>query len=309
VSTRDDDALRVQLLGPVQAWCAERELSVGPPRRQAVLAMLATRAGRLVSRDELIDGIWGADPPASAVNGLHICVSALRGLLEPKRPAGEYGAAMRSLDGALRLWQSAPLSGISGPWAEAERVRLAELRLAALGDRNDALLACGRNAEVAAELAALVRDHPLHERFGGQLMLALYRGGRRAEALEVYAETRRVLVGELGIEPGTELRRLHQQMLAADPGLDLRGLRHGLEYREDKWWLARDQNLLIVDRDDESGQESAEGFSLGGSEGVRDATFDRDRRVGFLKGGAARGGQPWRSPVRPWTSPDAACIR
>src|ERR1039458_2362202 len=213
------------------------------------------------SSDELIDGIWGEDPPASSVNALHGYVAGLRMALEPHRArrapgrvllasgpgyllqleagqldaevfgqhlaaarrlsaGGDLAGAARSLDAGLRLWQSAPLSGIAGPWAQIERIRLGEKRLTAIEERADVMLALGRHAEAAAQLAGLVCEHPLRERFRGQLMLALYRCGRRAEALAVFADGRRVLVEELGIEPGAELRRLQERILAADATLD-----------------------------------------------------------------------------------------
>jgi DNA-binding SARP family transcriptional activator len=245
----------------VRAWRGDQELALGAPRRRAVLGLLAMRANRTVSRDELVDGLWGEDPPASSVNALHGYVAGLRMALEPHRArrapgrvllasgpgyllqleagqldaevfgqhlaaahelraGGDLAGAARSLDAGLRLWQSAPLSGIAGPWAEIERIRLGEQRLTAIEERADVMLALGRHAEAAAQLAGLVREHPLRERFRGQLMLALYRCGRQAEALAVFADGRRVLVEELGIEPGAELRRLHERILAADATLD-----------------------------------------------------------------------------------------
>ncbi|HEX6527699.1 MAG TPA: tetratricopeptide repeat protein [Streptosporangiaceae bacterium] len=254
MSTGDGGALRIQLLGPVRAWRADRELTLGAARQRAVLGMLAARANQPVSRDELIDGIWGPEPPASAVNGVHIYIAGLRRALEPRRAhrapgrivlgsgqgyqllvepgqvdvmafeanlerarkartAGDLAAAAQSLDAALGLWQASPLPEIRGPWAEVERVRLSELRLTAIEERLDVLLAQGRHNEAVVELAGLVRGHPLRERFRGQLMLALYRSGRQAEALELYAGTRRILVEELGIEPSPALRDLHAHIL------------------------------------------------------------------------------------------------
>jgi DNA-binding SARP family transcriptional activator len=253
--------LRVRLLGPVRAWRGDQEVALGTPRRRAVLGQLAIRANRVVSRDELIDGIWGDAPPASAVNALHGYVSGLRAVLEPHRArrapgqvllaggpgyllrlgpgqldvadfsqhlatartlrtGGDLAGAARSFDAALRLCQAAPLSGIPGPWAEIERIRLDEQRLAATGEQIEVMLAAGRHGEAAAQLAALVREHPLREGFRGQLMLALYRCGRQAEALAAFAEIRATLIGDLGIEPGAALRRLHTQILAADAALN-----------------------------------------------------------------------------------------
>ncbi len=262
MGTRNNPLARVQLLGPVRAWQDERELELGPPRQRAVFAVLAMHTNKTVSRDELVDGVWGDDPPASAVNSVYIYVAGLRRALEPDRgrraPAtilassgagyqlrlepgqpdavafgrhlakartlraeGDLASAVRSLEAASALWQEAPLSGIPGSWAETERVRLGEMWLTALEERTEIMLARGAHAEAAAELAGLVRGHPLRERFRGQLMLALYRCGRQAEALAVFAQTRRMLIDELGVEPGPELQRLHEQILAADENLCL----------------------------------------------------------------------------------------
>lgn len=252
--------LRVAVLGPVRAWRGEAELALGPPQQRAVLARLAVQPGRVASRDELIDALWGDDLPASAVNGVHRYVAGLRSVLEPDRDprapgrvlmaaspgyllrldpgqvdvavfagclcqaresrvAGSHDAAVASFDHALALWSGTPLSGIPGPFAEAERARLDEEYWTAVEDRADVLLSSGRDADIAAELAGQVRVQPLRERLRGLLMLALYRGGRRAEALAVFRDARRVLVEELGIEPGSELQRLHQRILAADDAL------------------------------------------------------------------------------------------
>ena len=253
--------LRVQLLGPVRAWRGGEELDLGGPRPRAVFGMLAMHAHRAVSRSELIDGIWDPDPPASAVNSVHVYISGLRRVLEPRRPCGapwqvlaadragyllrlepgqldsavldrhladarrltagrDLTAAARSLETALGLWQGASLAGIPGPWADIERARLDELRQAAIEDRIDALLALGGHHQALAELAALTRQYPLRERFRGQAMLALYRCGRQGDALAAFADARRVLAEQLGLDPGPELRRLHQQILDASAALD-----------------------------------------------------------------------------------------
>lgn len=136
------------------------------------------------------------------------------------RAEGCLEDSIRALDEALALWKARPLAGILGPWAEIERVRLTELRLAAIEERIEAMLALGCPTEAASLLVGLVREHPLRERFSAQLMLALFRSGRQADALRVFADARRVLVRELGIEPGGRLRDLHERILAADPGLD-----------------------------------------------------------------------------------------
>ncbi len=258
------ESLRVGVLGPVRAWLSGRELPTGPPRQQAVLGMLAMRANRVVSRDELVDAVWGERAPASAEGGVHTYVAGLRRVLEPGRSrrgpsqvlasaGGGYvlrldaeqvdaivfersllrGRRMRAsrdltgaitaLDSALGEWHGSAFAGVPGPYAAAERIRLAELRSAAAEERADVLLDLGRHEQAVPELAALVAEHPLRERMRGLLMVALYRCGRQAEALQAFHDTRQVLADELGIDPGPELSRIHQQILALDPSLEAPG--------------------------------------------------------------------------------------
>jgi DNA-binding SARP family transcriptional activator/tetratricopeptide (TPR) repeat protein len=249
--------MRVELLGPVRAWSGAHEVALGSSRPRAVFAMLATRHNSVVSRDELIDGVWGEGAPATAAGSLHTYISALRKSLEPgrarrdaptvlmsagsgyrlrvdythvdvaeftrlreeadRRLAKDAVGALRLVDDALALWHGEALSGIAGPFAEAERVRLGELRAATIELRAEAGLAAGRHGEMVAELATLVREHPLRERPRELLMLALHQSGRNAEALATYREARRVLVDELGIEPSPALRRVHDHILAGEP--------------------------------------------------------------------------------------------
>ncbi len=235
---------------------------MGQPRQQAVLGILAMRANRVISRGELVDAVWGQDPPASAEGGIYTYVAGLRRVIEPTRSVrgpgrvlvssgagyvlhlvpgqpdavafeqqlararqlrknGDPVAAVDALEGALGLWRGVAFAGVPGPFAETERVRLAELRSGAAEERADVLLALGRHEEVVPDLTVLVADHPLRERMRGLLMIALYRGGRHAEALRVFADGRHVLAEELGIDPGTELSRIHQQVLTCDPALNL----------------------------------------------------------------------------------------
>jgi DNA-binding SARP family transcriptional activator len=253
--------LRVGVLGPVRAWLAERELAPGPPRQQAVLGMLAMRANRVVSRDELVDAVWGQDAPASAEGGVHTYVAGLRRVLEPDRSRrgpgrvlasagagyvlrldagnvdavvfergldsgrrlrlfGDLTGAVSALAGALGEWHGSAFAGVPGPFASTERARLGELRSAAAEERAELLLELGRHEQAVPELAALVAEHPLRERMRGLLMVALYRCGRQAEALQVFHDARQVLGDELGIDPGPELSRVHQQILALDPALE-----------------------------------------------------------------------------------------
>ena len=253
-------ALRVGVLGPVTAWYGDQELPVGQPRQQAVLGILAMRANRVISRGELVDAVWGQDPPASAEGGIYTYVAGLRRVIEPNRSlrgpgrvlvssgagyvlhlvpgqpdavafeqdlgrarqlrkAGDLAGAVVALNSALSLWRGIAFAGVPGPFAETERVRLGELRSAAAEERADVLLSLGRHEEVVPDLTAMVADHPLRERMRGLLMIALYRCGRHAEALRVFAEGRRVLAEELGIDPGGDLSRIHQQVLTMDPAL------------------------------------------------------------------------------------------
>jgi DNA-binding SARP family transcriptional activator/tetratricopeptide (TPR) repeat protein len=137
------------------------------------------------------------------------------------RAAGDLRGAARVTDEALALWRGQPFAGVPGPFAEAERVRLTELRTTAAEQRADLLLMQGQPAAAVPELATLVAEHPLRERARGLLMIALYRCGRQAEALRVFHDARQQLAEDLGIDPGTELARIHQRVLAMDPALDL----------------------------------------------------------------------------------------
>ncbi|MGW3913258.1 AfsR/SARP family transcriptional regulator [Streptomyces sp. NPDC005070] len=252
--------LRLSLLGPLRAWRSGTELALGPPQQKAVLVALLLRRGRAVGVGELVDGIWGHDPPAGAVPVLRTYVSRLRKLLEPgrtpgapprllvsigdgyalrteeitsdlgefedhlvlaerHRARGDSRGAARLLDTALAVWHGTPLAGVPGPFAETERARLAERRLAALEYRLRVELELGRHEAVLPELVALHAAQPLREAVCELLLVALYRCGRQAEALEVYASTRRTLVDELGIEPGPSLRAAHARLLAGDPDL------------------------------------------------------------------------------------------
>jgi DNA-binding SARP family transcriptional activator len=252
--------LRVGVLGPVRAWLTRRELPPGPPRQQAVLGVLAMRAGRVVSRDELVDAVWGQDAPASAEGGVHTYVAGLRRILEPDRSrrgpgrvlasagagyvlrldagqvdavvfgrgldagrrlraSGDLAGAVAALDAALNEWHGSAFAGVPGPFASAERARLGELRSAAAEEHAELLIELGRHEQSVAELTSLAAEHPLRERMRGLLMIALYRCGRQAEALQVFHDARRVLDEELGIDPGPELGRIHQQILASDPDL------------------------------------------------------------------------------------------
>jgi DNA-binding SARP family transcriptional activator len=248
-----------RILGPLEAFDGERELLLGGARQRAVLALLLLRANTALTRDMIVDELWGESPPQTVGKVLQNCVSALRkelpagvdklrtvgsayvlqlepGELDRDRfergladgraalEAGELEDAAERLTTALGLWRGPPLCDFSYErFAQDEIGRLEELQVAALEDRIEADLALGRHSEVIPEVEALVGRQPLRERLRGQLMLALYRSGRQAEALAAYRDARRTLLGELGIEPGRALQQLEQKVLAQDPALDLEG--------------------------------------------------------------------------------------
>ena len=232
-----------------------RQLSIGAGRQRALLILLLLRGNEPVTSDRLVEELWGESPPATAHKMLHNQVSALRrelganGRLETQGSAyrlevhpGELDiavfeelvargralidedpvAAADTLREALGLWRGPPLSDVTYElFAQAEINRLEEERWAAFAARVDAELAVGGHAELVAELEAAVVEQPLRERLRGQLILALYRSGRQAEALEAYRRARTTLVEEAGIEPGVELRTLQEAILAQDPSLDV----------------------------------------------------------------------------------------
>ncbi|NRN63252.1 DNA-binding transcriptional activator of the SARP family [Kibdelosporangium sp. 4NS15] len=241
--------LRVRLLGPLTAWRGDGELDLGPGRQRAVFAVLAIRANQVVSREALIDAVWGDEAPAGAGNSLYSYISRLRHVLgrssetlvsarsgyslkldpgaldvhefDALREAAQsawnrrdIAAARTALDSALALWQGDALGGVESPFAASQRKRLGELRLAALERRAEALIAAS-DQEAVPELRRLVREYPLRESLTGLLMTALHRFGRDDEALAVFAEARRRLIDELGIEPGAALRRVHSEIAAA----------------------------------------------------------------------------------------------
>jgi DNA-binding SARP family transcriptional activator len=235
-----------RILGPLEVLEEGRSLDLGGQQQRALLALLLLEANRVVSRDRLIHGLWEDDPPDTAHKALQVYVSNLRKRLGRDRiVTNAPGYAVRvepgeldfdrferlAADGgreqlveALALWRGQPLEEFAHRrFALSEIGRIEERRLAVLEARIEADLAVGRQAELIPELESLVAEHPLRERLRALLMLALYRNGRQAEALEAYQDARRALVDELGIEPGHELRELHQTILNQDPALDLSG--------------------------------------------------------------------------------------
>ncbi|WP_310728700.1 BTAD domain-containing putative transcriptional regulator [Streptomyces sp. N2A] len=253
------ERLRFTVLGPVRAWRGATPLAAGSPQQRALLAALLLRGGRTATAPELVDALWGDEPPHAALAALRTYASRLRKALgddaaalvsesggyalrpvdgrppdldhdhaeqyaseaEKSRAAGDRPRARELLDKALALWDGEPLAGLAGPYAETQRTRLHEWRLSLIEARLELDLELGHHADAVSELTALTAAHPLRERLRELLMLALYRSGRQAEALAVYTDTRRLLDDELGVEPCASLSELQQRILRADPELDL----------------------------------------------------------------------------------------
>lgn len=247
--------MEFRVLGRLEVWRDGLCVDISAPKQRVLLATLLCHANEAVSRDRLIDTLWGECPPRSAGDNLRIYVYHLRRILGDEsrivrrvygyalevrpgeldadtfgemsdrglaaRAAGDPAAASRSFGGALALWRGGtsfaevPRRGPIGAMADA----LDERREVVAGARMEAELSLGRSGELVGELRRLVAANPLREKPYAQLMLALYRGGRRAEALDVYRRARRVLVAELGLEPGPELRAMEAAVLNGDTTL------------------------------------------------------------------------------------------
>lgn len=228
------------ILGPFEVSEDGRPVEVTGGKQRALLAMLLLNANHVVSVERLVDGLWEDDPPETAAKAVQVYVSHLRKLLGRDRVVTKAPgyvlhvdedeldvdrfrrlAERRRFREALELWHGQPLAEFAKlSFAQAEIARLEQLRLACVEGRVASDLERGGQAELVGELEALVREHPLREGLRVLLMLALYRSGRQAEALDVYQDARRALVEELGIEPGRALRELHQQVLRQDSLLD-----------------------------------------------------------------------------------------
>jgi DNA-binding SARP family transcriptional activator len=247
--------MEFRILGPMEVWDGGSEVPLRGPKPRALLAILLLHANEVVSADRLIDELWGEDSPESAAGALRVNVSRLRSALPQDlvatRPPGyvirvapdtldlhrferlvESGRSLlgrghaaeasQHLREALSLWRGAALADFAyESFAQPAIARLEEIRLASLELRIDADLALGRHDELIGELEALVTEHPLRERLRRQLMTALYRSGRQAEALDAYQDARRALVDGLGIEPGAALQKLERAVLRQDPALDV----------------------------------------------------------------------------------------
>ena len=248
--------MRYRLLGPLEISDGDRSLALGKGRQRSVLTLLLLHRNEAVSSDRLIDALWGDRPPATAAKILQNHIAQLRRALDDResrrlvtrgrgyllkvadgevdldrfeRLVDEGGGALASdrpidaarlLREALALWRGPPLADVAyEAFAQPEVARLEERRAAALEQRIDADLALGRHADLVAELEGLVAKHPLRERLRAQLMVALYRSGRQADALEAFGDARRVLLDQLGVEPGPPLRELQEAILRQAPEL------------------------------------------------------------------------------------------
>ena len=248
--------LQFRILGPLEVLRGGECLSFRGSRERALVALLVLNANRIVSTERLAEDLWSGDPPEGAIRSLRVYVSRLRQTLgvageavvtrpsgyglqvdpeavdalrfealvargRDKAKAGDNSGAAATLREALGLWRGPALADVAdAPFAQAESNRLEEGRLAALEDRLETDLACGRHAEVTAELEVLTREHPFRERLWSQRMVALYRSGRQAEALRAYQELRSTLREQLGIEPSSALQQLEGAVLRHDPELD-----------------------------------------------------------------------------------------
>jgi DNA-binding SARP family transcriptional activator len=247
------------ILGPLEVRANGDRLALGGPKQRALLAILLLNADRVVSRERLIEALWANDPPRAARHALDVNVSRLRkalgagsaggSVLVTRAPGymlrvepgevdlqrferlvkdgrrsfelGDAERAARALREAEDLWRGRPLADLEfESFARVDVERLEELRLVGIGERIEAELALGRHLRLVAELEALAAEHPLRERLCAQLMLALYRCGRQADALATYRRARSALVEQIGVEPGPDLRALHEAILRQDPALD-----------------------------------------------------------------------------------------
>jgi DNA-binding SARP family transcriptional activator len=241
--------MEFRILGSLQVLDGDTPVEIAGTKQRAVLALLILRANEVVGSERLIDELWGDNAPQNAAGALHNHVSRLRKALGPDVLARrEWGYVLRTppetidlrrfeallaegeplpareraakLAEALSLWTGPPLAGLTGePALQREIARLEELHVSTIERRIDADLEAGRNSELVGELETLIAENPLREHLRWQLILALYRAERQAEALEVYRETRRVLAEELGLDPSPELRELEKAILRQDPSL------------------------------------------------------------------------------------------
>lgn len=252
-------------MGPLALLTDDGEIDLGGSRQRIVVAVLALNANRVTGVDHLIDAVWSTDPPNTARAQVQICISRLRKVftdagdsatIRTRDPgylleipvgeldtaqfaaltrtarahteAGRKSEAVAALRNALALWQGPALAGLRSDLVRRGAALLEDSRLAAIIERVGLDLELGRHEEIVGELTALVEEYPLRERFHEQLVLALYRSSRQAEALEACRRVREILVEELGIDPGERLQQLERAILNRDPSLDLPSSGHGV---------------------------------------------------------------------------------
>jgi DNA-binding SARP family transcriptional activator len=335
--------MEFRILGPLQVWSRGKPVALGGTRQRSLLAILVLYANEPVATDRLIDELWGEQPPRASVKTVQMFVSRLRKVLGPgaiaTRPngyalvadpdlidlnrferlsstgrraldRGDAETARRALGEALGLWRGAPLADLAYEnFARSEVSRLEELRLAALEDRIEADLRRGAAAGVVGELRGLAARHPLRERLREQLMLALYRTGRQAEALDVYRETRAALVEELGIEPGRSLQELEGAILRHDAALD--APRQTSPPPASRSFVGRERELAELAAGlDEAAAGNGRLFLLGGEPGIgksrlaeeiADRAREREMRVLWgrcWEAGGAPAHWPWVQSLR-----------
>jgi DNA-binding SARP family transcriptional activator len=278
--------MEFRILGATEVLDRGRRIQLPSGRGRAILALLALHADEPVSADRLIDELWGESPPPTARTVVHGLVSRLRRVLEPRAATSPPGALLQTIAGgyrlavepdavdahrfkrlideargapaeigalklsaALALWRGPALADFAyEPFAQRAITALEELRTQAMEDRIEADLASGRAADLVPELEQLIHDHPFRERLRGSLMLALYRSGRQADALQAYRDARALLVEELGLEPGPALRELETAILRQDPALELPSTDHvpTVAATSSRSWLPRERRTVTV---------------------------------------------------------------
>ncbi|HSI93057.1 MAG TPA: BTAD domain-containing putative transcriptional regulator [Jiangellaceae bacterium] len=319
--------MEFRILGPLEVVGPDGAVALPRGRARALLALLVLHAGEVVPTERLVDDLWGGEPPPTAVTALHGLVSSLRRRLEPDRGRREGGSLLHTrppgyllavdpgdvdtnrfrrlvdeardampqdraalLDAAMRLWRGPALADFTyEPFAQAEIAMLEELRLTAIEERMDAALTLGRHRELVGELEGLVATHPYRERLRGQLMLALYRDGRQADALQAYRDGRRTLVEELGIEPGPALAGLEQAILRQDPALVTQQQLPGPEIESTPWLPPGRRTVTVVFAEL---AESSRTDDAADPEVVRRMTgqcYDAARRIVDHHGGVVQG--------------------
>jgi DNA-binding SARP family transcriptional activator len=329
------------ILGPLEVRHEGRPVPLGGAKQRALLALLLLHPNEVVPAERLIDELWSERPPGTAATALQVYVSHLRKVLEPSGPpyrvlvthapgyllavkdgerdldrfqslvreAKESDPAIASekLREARALWRGPPLADLAyEPFVQAEAARLEELRLSALEAQIDAELALGRHDELVGDLEALVAEHPLRERLRGHLMVALYRSGRQAEALEAYQDARRALVDELGIDPSPALQGLERQILQQDPALESVGRDAPAGRRAAGAFVGRERELqlLVAGLEDALAGRGRLFLVLGGAGAGKTRLADEVASRAKRRGARILWGRSWEEgdapPYWPW---------